>query len=291
MSSLPLRPATEADAEQIAALFTQTYGGWRPTDAEEIRIWLANDEIPAENVRVLEVDGRVVGYGDIWVEDDVQLDTAAPGHWDAFLDWAEARAREAKVLRTRAYFPEGHELEQVVEARGYRYWRSSFTMRIDFDEPPAASPLPEGFELRTFRDADAEPLRHALNDSFAGMPFWRPVSPSNFREFYLRERGFDPSLWLLAWDGTELAAYVLAWPCHGADVTTGWIGNLGVRPSWRRRGLGDALLRNAFCVLYDRGLRSVGLGVDAENPTGALGLYERAGMRRVMRQDNWVKDL
>jgi len=290
MSSSRLRPATDADAEQVAALFMAAYGNWRPTDAEEIRTWLANSEIPEENVRVLELDGRVVGYGDIWVEDDVQLDMAAPGHWDVFLDWAEERGREAGV-RVRAYFPKGHELEQVVEARGYRYWRSAFTMRIDFDEPPDAPPLPDGFELRTYREQDAEALRHALNDSFAGLPFWRPVSPSNFREFYLRERGFDPKLWLLAWDGSELAGYILAWPSHGSDDTSGWIGNLGVRPQWRGRGLGGALLRNGFRVLYERGQRRVGLGVDAENPTGALGLYERAGMRRVSRQDNWVKDV
>jgi ribosomal protein S18 acetylase RimI-like enzyme len=191
----------------------------------------------------------------------------------------------------RAFFPEGHELEQILEARGYRYWRSAFTMRIDFDEPPAAPPLPDGFELRTYRDDDSEVLRHALNDSFAGLPFWHEVSPGNFREFYLRQRGFDPSLWLLAWDGDDLAGYVLGWPCRGADDTMGWIGNLGVRPQWRHRGLGGALLRNAFSVLCARGLRQVGLGVDAENPTGALGLYERAGMRRHQRQDNWVRDL
>ena len=124
MSSSLLRPPTAADAAAIAALFTTAYGDWRPTDAEEIRTWLANAEIPAENLRVLELDGAVVGYGDIWVEDEVQLDMAAPGHWDVFVDWAEERARDAGVPRVRAYFPEGHELERVVGARGYRYWRS-----------------------------------------------------------------------------------------------------------------------------------------------------------------------
>lgn len=290
MSSYPLRPATQDDAGAIAALFTAAYGDWRPTDAEEIRSWLANEEIPDENIRVLEVDGHVVGYGDVWLEDDVQLDTAAPGHWDVFLEWAEERAREAGLPRARAYFPEGHELEPIVEARGYRYWRSSFVMHIDLTERPEAPEL-SGFELRTYRDEDAEPLRAAMNEAFRGTPFFHEVSPGNFREFFLRSRGADTSLWLLAWDGDELAGYVLSWPGRGSDKTMGWVANLGVRPAWRRRGLGGALLRNAFRALYDCGLRRVGLGVDAENVTGAVRLYENAGMHRRLRQDNWVKDV
>jgi mycothiol synthase len=291
MSSSPLRPATEADAEAVAALFTEAFGDWRPTDAEEIRTWLRNAEIPAENMRVLELDGKVVGYADIWIDDEVELDMAAPGHWEAILDWAEERALDAPVHRVRAFFPEGHELEQILEARGYRYWRSAFQMRIELDEQPDAPPLPDGLELHTYRDEDAETLRAALNEAFADDPFWHEVSPSNYAEFYVKQRGFDPSLYLLAWDGDELAGYVLTYPCRGSDDTMGWIGNLGVRPNWRQRGLGGALLRNAFRVLYDRGLRVVGLGVDAENATGALGLYERAGMHKAQRQDNWIVDL
>jgi mycothiol synthase len=291
MSSFPLRPATDADAEAIAALFHAAYGDWRPADGEEIRTWLRNSEIPAENIRVLELDGKVVGYGDLWLEDDVQLDMAAPGHWDVFLNWAESRGREAGITRVRAYFPEGHELEGILGARGYRYWRSSFSMRIELDEPPEVPPLPAGLEVRTYRAEDAETLRSGLNETFADDPFWHEVSANNYNEFYLRQRGFDPSLYLLAWDGDELAGYALSYPCRGSDETVGWVGNLGVRPRWRRQGLGAALLRTAFRVLYDRGLRQVGLGVDAENVTGAVGLYERAGMRRALRQDNWIKDV
>jgi ribosomal protein S18 acetylase RimI-like enzyme len=69
------------------------------------------------------------------------------------------------------------------------------------------------------------------------------------------------------------------------------VGTLSVRREWRRRGLGVSLLQRAFAALYDRGLPTIGLGVDAENPTGALGLYERAGMRKIRQSDNWVLDL
>ncbi|HEV2592841.1 MAG TPA: GNAT family N-acetyltransferase [Gaiellaceae bacterium] len=290
MSSSPLRPVTEADAEAVAALFMEAFGDWRPTDAEEIRTWLRNEEITPENLRVLEIDGHVAGYGDVWLDDDVELDMAAPGHWDVFLDWAEQRGRDASLRRVRAFFPEGHELEGILEERGYRYWRSAFQMRIDFAERPDAS-LPDGFELRPYREEDAEPLRLGINEAFTSDPFFHAVSPSNFREFFLKSRGCDTGLWQIAWAGDELAGWALAFPCRGSDDTIGWVGNLGVRPPFRGRGLGSALLVQAFAALYDRGLRQAGLGVDAENPTGAVGLYERAGMRRVLRQDNWVKDV
>ena len=61
----------------------------------------------------------------------------------------------------------------------------------------------------------------------------------------------------------------------------GWVRSLWVRRPWRKRGLGNALLLNAFRQFHERGERRVGLGVDAESPTGATRLYERAGMRVV----------
>jgi len=58
----------------------------------------------------------------------------------------------------------------------------------------------------------------------------------------------------------------------------GWIASVGVRKPWRRRGLGLALIHHAFSEFWRRGERKVGLGVDAENQTGATRLYERPGM-------------
>jgi mycothiol synthase len=196
------------------------------------------------------------------------------------------------VPRVRVFFPAGHEPAEVLARRGYRLWRSAFTMQIELGgRVPAAPQLPEGIELRRFEPEAGETLRAALNEAFVDDPFFDEVTPAKFREFYLHARGFDPSLWLLAWDRAELAGFVLAFPEAAGQPDLGWIEVLGVRAPWRRRGLGESLLRTAFGVLHARGLRKVGLGVDAENATGALGVYERAGMRQVRRGDNWVLDL
>lgn len=286
-----LRPLREEDAEAVAVLYVQAFGKDRIIDAEEIRTWFRNEEMKPEWLRVLELEGLVVGYGDILVEDDeIALDVAAPGHWEPFLDWAESAGRRYNKPRVRAFFPSGHELTEIVERRGYGMSRSSFTMEAALDR--AAPPvLPEGIEVRAFRPQDEDDVRTLLNEAFAQDPLFHEYSPSRFHEFHLKARGYDPSMWFLAWSEEELAGCALASAGHEGDTELGWIGELGVRAAYRRRGLGEALLRAAFHELAARGLTRVGLGVDTENVTGALRLYERVGMRPVSHWDNWILDL
>jgi ribosomal protein S18 acetylase RimI-like enzyme len=86
---------------------------------------------------------------------------------------------------------------------------------------------------------------------------------------------FDPSLWFLVRDGDEIAAINR---CEGGRHGGGYVGLLGVRKPWRKRGLGKALLLHAFREFRDRGYDRATLGVDSENPTGATRLYESVGM-------------
>jgi len=71
----------------------------------------------------------------------------------------------------------------------------------------------------------------------------------------------------------------------------GWISLVSVLPSWRRRGLGSAILRAVMRALFDEGCREIGLGVDSDNATGAVGIYERAGFRVVQSITVWRKVL
>jgi ribosomal protein S18 acetylase RimI-like enzyme len=65
--------------------------------------------------------------------------------------------------------------------------------------------------------------------------------------------------------------------------TEGFVKDLAVRPAFRGRGLGEALLHAVFAEFARRGVREVRLKVDADNPTGAVRLYERVGMRELRR--------
>jgi mycothiol synthase len=288
MSSCRLRQLRASDADEVAALFRLAYGDARPVRPDDVCRWVRGGS--ADEVRVAEADGRVVGYADISVSEYVEVDVAADACWDLLLGWAEARARELGKPTVRTFFPPGHALEQVVAARGYRYARSSLRMWVELDERPDVE-LPPGIEVRDYRAEDEDVLRAAVNEAFALDDLWREVTPRAFEVFYTGEPASDPSLWALAWDGDELAGCVLPDPEREGDTTAGWIKILAVRAPWRRRGLGGALLRLGFARLYDRGLRRVGLAVDAENPTGAVRLYERAGMRPVRWNDTWLLEL
>src|SRR5215213_4432117 len=172
-----LRELRAEDAQRVADLFVEAFGDARRLDAEEIRSWLGNTELKPEWLRVLEDDGCVVGYGDIVVEgDELALDVAAPGRWDAFFEWAEREARERELGRVRVYVPADHELAQVASGRGYRLWRSSYTMEIDLGEPPRVVPLPPGIDVRPYDTEDAASLRHAIDEAFAEDPFHHPIS-------------------------------------------------------------------------------------------------------------------
>lgn len=81
-------------------------------------------------------------------------------------------------------------------------------------------------------------------------------------------------------DGDEVAAYLLTcfWDADAAatGVREAFVGQLGVRPTWRRRGLGRLLLATALVSYRAAGYARSGLTVDTGNATGALRLYERA---------------
>jgi ribosomal protein S18 acetylase RimI-like enzyme len=64
-------------------------------------------------------------------------------------------------------------------------------------------------------------------------------------------------------------------------VLVGWLDSVATRRPWRGRGLAGALIVRSMAALRDRGMTEAGLGVDAENPSGALRLYERFGFRRI----------
>jgi mycothiol synthase len=289
-----LRELRVEDADAVAALIVAA-NPHRTIDAQEVRSWLTPGFVDPVDVRVLEEDGLAVGYVDILQRDDLAyLDPTGTGREDVLLDWAEARAREKGAQHVRLPVWQGQDpLAAVLARRGYERVRSSVEMVIDLgDEPPPAPGWSPGIDVRTYRPHEDERVTYETQeDAFRDVWDWRPTSIEQWRAFELEGRGFDPSLWFLAWDGDEVAAVCLSFPEHVGDTGLGWISILGVRRPWRMRGLGEALLRNAFRELHGRGLRRVGLSVDAESPTGATRLYERVGMRVAVRSDSWDRQL
>ena len=149
-------------------------------------------------------------------------------------------------------------------------------MVIELEQPPPAPEWPPGVVVTTFDPARAREFHAALEETFANE--WDHL-PESFEEW--RERRLRGPTVPIRRSGSRSRTAPRSRPSLLADAARygmGWVGALGVREPWRRRGLGLALLRHAFAELTVAGSDVIGLGVDAENPTGATRLYERAGM-------------
>ena len=169
---------------------------------------------------------------------------------------------------------------QLLEGSGYTPRRYFWRMRIEIEQPPEAPVLPPEFTWRNFIPGqDERVVFDAFREAFRDHWGYTEWIYENWAQRHFGE-DFDPALWFLAFDGDELAGGALCE--YRPDVLSnskyGWVSQLAVRCPWRRKGLGLALLKQAFAEFYRRGTRRVGLGVDASNPTGATHLYEKAGM-------------
>ncbi len=113
----------------------------------------------------------------------------------------------------------------------------------------------------------------------------------DFRHHLLERPKFDPDLWFLAWDGDVLAGYLGASPRAAEDPARGYVNVLGVRRPYRRRGLGETLLRHACRALHARRKIGCDLHVDTASLTGATRLYARVGMTAHPRFATWEREL
>lgn len=170
---------------------------------------------------------------------------------------------------------------------GYAVSRRFYRMTITMTEPPPAPEWPDGATVRTFRPGvDERAVFEAVEEAFSDHWGHLPMDFDVWRRRFDRD-DFDPSLWFLAMDGDQIAGTSLCSVIPGM----GWVGSLSVRRAWRRRRLASALLHHSFGVFWERGHRTVGLGVDAGSLTGATRLYESVGMSVAEQYDQLEKEM
>jgi mycothiol synthase len=273
---------------------------WIPT-AEHLREEMEGTGglVPAEDAVLAYVGDELVG--EAGVERVIRDDTPTFEFWGhVHPDWRRRgigtclarenlrRAAERIALEpagqptVMAAFAEESEVghHAILRDLGFQAARWFFLMRRPLREPIPDAPLPDGLELRPLTpdqhrivfDAEAE----AFRDHWAS----RTPTDEDFALLYGREE-FDPSLWVVAWDGDEVAGVVQGWIWGNENETLGvqrgWLEHISVRRPWRRRGLARSLTAEGLRRFAAAGMTEAMLGVDADSPTGALGLYEGLG--------------
>jgi ribosomal protein S18 acetylase RimI-like enzyme len=295
--SIELRDATPDDAPAIKQVMDEhalAAFGEAEFSEGEIRSWFS---MPNIWMQVAERGGAPVAYLDVMSEESghfaMDARTLEPEVVPVLFAAAEAHARAkaaSPVLRGVVQSDEPV-LKEAFEAGGWAAIRYFFQMRAELGGDLPEPEWPDGLAPRNAEPGDEERVYEAHMDSFADHWDFRRQPYDVWRGYMTESHRYDPSLWWLVEDGDELAAISLnTWHFSG-DPRFGWIGVLGVRPAFRRRGLATALLRHSFRDFQQRGATKVGLGVDGENPTGAVRLYERAGMQVHRRNTTYEKRL
>ena len=102
-------------------------------------------------------------------------------------------------------------------------------------------------------------------------------------------------MFIVAYDGDEIAGAVLnaIYPEENEQlgIKRGWLDSVFTRRAWRKRGLARALIVRSLHLLRERGMEGAALGVDADNPSGALRLYESVGFAVTERATAWRRPL
>lgn len=153
-----------------------------------------------------------------------------------------------------------------------RYW---FEMAAPTTPPEVA--LPAGLRVTPYDPALQGAVYRAHMEAFADHWGYQRRPEAEWVGLSVGAETFAPELSRIAFDGDEVAGYVLGY--HDADAGRLYIGQVGTRRPWRRRGLAAALLAEVLGAAGAAGKRTAALGVDADSPTGAVGVYERVGFK------------
>ena len=224
----------------------------------------------------------------------------------AMLRYGEARQRERAAAEAASGETRGAFLSTwthdsavgnvaLLEAEDYQPVRWFFEMARPLDAPIPELALPDGMEFRRIDDeAQARVVLAADAEAFRDHWGAREMTEADVRR-KLGDPDCDLSLWQVAWAGDEVVGSVIAeiFPAdnEASGIRRGWLDRVSVRRPWRRQGVGRALMAAALAELRRRGMEVASLGVDADNPTGALGLYEGLGFRQDKRSTAYRKPI
>jgi ribosomal protein S18 acetylase RimI-like enzyme len=302
-----LRPATPDDADEVAAMLLAddlADVGRSHYDVHFVREQWATPgfDLSTDAWMMVAPDGTAVGHTNVMPDGEtrakawgvVHPEHRGLGIGSALVELTERRTGirlqgVPNAVLHQAINDTDEAAATLMRSRGYRLGRSFRHMQIDLAERPEdTGAAPAGIAIRRIvPERDLRAIHRIFVEAFRQEWGYRVVPFEEWSALEVEAQSYDPTLWHLA---TERDRPV------GAITGTvmgnlGWIGELGVRPPWRSRGIGSALLHRSFATFAARGLERVRLNVDAENPMGATRLYERVGMRIVRGWDVYEKPL
>ncbi len=313
------RPAKLSDAKELEELFNLIsikIEGVQDFSINEIENDLQQPgfDINKDSLLICNPEGKIVAYQDMITHNPVPVrptvwgrvhpDYMGMGFGTSLFKWGIERAKsvlERVPDNSRVSIRTWNNVnwlpgKEMLENLGLEIVRHYFEMEIQMTSAPPLPVWPEGIEISTFKYPDQAKLVYrafdeAFEDHFGHVSDNTEEGFKIFEHTEIKEEGFDPELWFLALDGDEIAGFSFCRKWGFENKKEGHIGTLGVRRPWRKQGLGLALLQHSFYEYWKRGKKRVTLGVDASSLTGAVRLYQRAGMHKFKQNDLYQLEL
>jgi mycothiol synthase len=316
---LTARPLSDDDAGAVAAVLAaaeQIDDTGEYPDAEDIAEWWRgwSLEPPRDGLAVCDPAGVVVAYATVmasptfrealavYLEGRVRPDLRERGIGRALLAWQLDRGAALHAERhpeapgaLTVEVPGGMpSLEALVRRAGLEAERWYRELQRPLTDLPEVRPLP-GLDVVPFTwDRDDE-VRRAHNASFTRHHGSSERDPEAWQSLFTGQRSFRPDLSRLAVEDGAVVGYVLAYVYEADTAARGTrevvLGQIGVLPPARGRGVASGLIAEVLRVAAASDCEIAGLGVDTENVTGALRLYEGLGFRPVRSRVTWALDL
>ena len=317
MLTLTMRPyGDEGDNDAIAHLFN-TCAAFDRVDR-----WMSvNDvrlafEMPSfdktRDMRLWEdAEGNLIGMGGMRIlESSEEIDASfwfrvhpnASGSelGKQIIAWGEQRMREANpkpgvpVKLLCGSRDDNRRRIALLESCGFKSERFLLDMERSLLVPFPRAQFPEGFTLRNSQgEQDSEAWTAMRNQTFIDHWNYHVWTVERYR-YFLTDPHYKPELDLIAVapDGTFAAlCFCHINPAQNDQIgrKDGWINTLGTRRGFRRIGLGRAMLLTGLNQLKIAGMEMAKIGVDANNPNGALQLYESVGFRKIHTNISYFK--
>ncbi len=313
LDGLHFRPIAEVDIDQWIALIERIAAAEKPpwheqrADLEDVFASTKND--PAENTVIgFDGEGMARAWGRITKNPGGPKAAASGGvdpQWQrrgvgtAVLRWQHAQtvrrfAQDGmQEPRLRAYSEEDNAAESALfGGTGFTVVRYFTEMLRPLDSELPTVELDEGIEIVPYSAELSEATRLAHNEAF-GDHWGSEPRDTEAWGFMVNHPHSKPEWSALAVEkaSSEVVGYQLA--SYDPEVRTtrgreeGYTELLGVRRSWRGRRIAAVLLVDAMRRFKAAGMDFASLDVDTENPTGALGIYERMGYRPTHRSLAW----
>lgn len=175
----------------------------------------------------------------------------------------------------------------LVENRGYHFSRLYERMKIELEGLPNQPLLPGGITLQSFQaNSDEENLFSLYDDTFRDSWGYTKKDSSTWIS-QKKGDGYDPSLWIIAWKNSKPVGFLMS---RMQDDGL-FIDLLGVKRSYRKHGIGKALLLHIFGLAYERKQKTILLYVDTDSLTNANRLYQKVGMYPHSQTAIYMKEL